>query len=400
MGAFNGIVHNATGLADHCTGSNSWSYTYNGEQVTNNNTPIYQNGIKLTTTGGSASDGLIASDPNYYIGSKWNGMYYEGNISESLFYSRLLSQSEVVENDRYMQRKWAQVEDNSKAPGGVHHGLVLWLDADDSTSLSTAACTSTVSSPSASNRITCWKDKSGRENHVSSDAGSPSYETNEFNTKPVIRFTGSQNMTVSDLIGMQGGDEPFTVFAVANTSQTGTGSDILAFGDSHTNAKESWQMRMDNSSEYLSLFEDANVKSDSNPTIIFGETAKHAVISMSYNGEGVKDTSNQLIYQNGALLSTIASLTSTGDASIAATPKLAIGSGVEDNNIWQGDIAEVIIYTRMLSDAERQDVEAYLAQKWMDEPYYRSCADSGSGTFTLDSDGYNGPSAPVSTVCP
>ena len=63
---------------------------------------------------------------------------------------------------------------------------------------------------------------------MSSDAGSPTYETNKFNGRPVLRFTGSQNMSVSDLIGMKGGNEPFTVIAVANTSQTGAEGKFLA----------------------------------------------------------------------------------------------------------------------------------------------------------------------------
>ena len=101
----------------------------------------------------------------------------------------------------------------------------------------------------------------------------------------------------------------------------------------------------------------------------------------------------------------VTQLGSDGDAAIAATPMLHIGSRPDDSQKWQGDIAEVVIYTRVLSNWERQQVEAYLAQKWLDEPYYKNCIDAENqgetedGTFTIDPDGYNGPRSPFSVTC-
>ena len=64
-----------------------------------------------------------------------------------------------------------------------------------------------------------------------------------------------------------------------------------------------------------------------------------------------------------------------------------------------GHIAEVVIYDRVLADAERQAVEAYLSQKSMEKAYPGSCAGL-SGTHFIGSDGYNGPEAPESVTCP
>ena len=271
-------------------------------------------------------------------------------------------------------------------------------------SLSTGACSAAVVSPGDSDAITCWRDKSGRGNHVSSDAGSPTYETNKFNGRPVLRFTGSQNMSVSDLIGMKGGNEPFTVIAVANTSQTGAEGKILSFGDNASTAKESWNMGLGSALAYRSEFLDAPVKTST--TNIFAGTGKTAVITMSYDGTGVRNITNQLIYENGVKKpAPITQSFSDGDAAIAATPMLHIGSRPDDSQKWQGDIAEVVIYTRVLSNWERQQVEAYLAQKWLDEPYYKNCIDAenqgetADGIFTIDPDGYNGPRSPFSVTC-
>ena len=217
-----------------------------------------------------------------------------------------------------------------------------------------------------------------------------------FNGKPVLRFTGSQNMSISDLMGMQGGDEPFTVFAVASTTNIGKNRAITGFGDTNNVTNGDWEMRHNNGNRLVSGFFGASVYA--RDARIFAEVGKQAVVTMSYAGGGV-GVLNQLNYENGARLDS-AMGSGGGAAVIAPTPEYFLGSAAAGDWRWEGDIAEVVIYTRVLSDAERQQVEAYLAQKWMDEPYPSSCNGLGTGTFTIDTDGYNGPAAPVSVSCP
>jgi hypothetical protein len=40
------------------------------------------------------------------------------------------------------------------------------------------------------------------------------------------------------------------------------------------------------------------------------------------------------------------------------------GTGTVFSEYWSGDLAEIIVYARKLSDAERVQVEDYLAQKY------------------------------------
>jgi len=48
-----------------------------------------------------------------------------------------------------------------------------------------------------------------------------------------------------------------------------------------------------------------------------------------------------------------------------ALPNMYIGaSGTSYNEYWQGDIAEVIVYARVLNDQERMQVEDYLGKKY------------------------------------
>jgi hypothetical protein len=133
---------------------------------------------------------------------------------------------------------------------------------------------------------------------------------------------------------------------------------------------------------------------------------KQTVITMAYSGDGVDTDNSYLISQNGAALNTTLTASASGDALIADTPRFVLGERRNGTERFDGDIAEVVIYNRWLTDAERQAVEAYLAQKWMDEPLHRSCKDilnagdsTGDGTYTIDPDGYNGPTAPMSVYC-
>ena len=56
-------------------------------------------------------------------------------------------------------------------------------------------------------------------------------------------------------------------------------------------------------------------------------------------------------------------------ASIAACDDLGnIGRGYNDNTYFPGEIAEVLVYTRALSELERQAVEQYLTNKYFGPP--------------------------------
>ena len=237
-------------------------------------------------------------------------------------------------------------------------------------------------------------------------SGSPSFITNEFNAKSVLRFSGAENLSVSDLLSMKGGDEAFTVFAVASTSQTTSSKTILGFGDNSSNPKESWRL-VAGEDRYRSNFQGTTIRSNTESPSIISNVNKAALITMSYSGGGVNDVSNQLIYENGVLKTNTGSSGSySGAALIADTPALNVGSGYGGVNSWEGDIAEVVIYNRLLSDHEREEVEAYLAQKWLDEPYKRSCQEiyeannsAIDGEYTIDIDGYNGPMPPMTVSC-
>jgi len=69
--------------------------------------------------------------------------------------------------------------------------------------------------------------------------------------------------------------------------------------------------------------------------------------------------SNQRFYRSGNLEvgnnATRATFTATG---------FTVGAQSAATNLWNGDIAEILIYTAALSDAEVNQIGGYLASKW------------------------------------
>ena len=75
----------------------------------------------------------------------------------------------------------------------------------------------------------------------------------------------------------------------------------------------------------------------------------------------MKNAGTDSMYINGALaLSQGGKLTALAGIS----PVGNVGRGYNDNSYFGGKIAEVIVYTRALSDTERQQVEGYLRGKY------------------------------------
>ena len=375
-----------------------------GNYQTASNHVFRLKGIDQTSTGTGGSGGALnlVANAKFALGGNpvWGtgSLSFDGEIAEHFHYERIMSGAEQAENDVYMAKKWGFVADNTKAPGGVAHGLVLWLDADDSSNVSTADCTAAVAAPSDGNSLGCWKDKSGKGNHLS-DNGTVTYETGELNGRPAILFNnGSVNLT--GLNGMSGADNPFTVFMVFDKTSNSAEATLLNYGLQGGDNTQKWSFTTESDGDLSNTWHTNKVSTSDTPINVLG---KPFVGTMNYEGGGVGNNSFHNIYVNGAKKVTAGGSGTT--AAAVSTMNIAIGRAFNNGQPHYGHIAEVVMYDRLLSDAERQDVEAYLSQKWLDEPYYRNCQElynSGQttdGDYTIDIDGYNGPRPPMTATC-
>jgi hypothetical protein len=206
-------------------------------------------------------------------------------------------------------------------------GCCLWLDAADATTVTTSG-----------SNVTRVTDKSG-SNVVLSNATGFSYPNNTFNgSYPSFYNTSGHAQSGSATLGYNSAfavTTPFTIFVVC----------------------------VQTSSDYGYLI-------DSSPS---GSGARPYIYSYPFNtgfggGSGTPAYSNTIVtaefiagtsvvFCNGTSLF-------TGTFGSMTTGGITIGNRFSLNEAWPGHLCEYLIYSTTPSDAQRQQIEGYLAQKW------------------------------------
>ena len=202
-----------------------------------------------------------------------------------------------------------QINAQASADLPVTDGLVLWLDGADAVHMTL----------DAQNRVSRWHDKSGQSNDVSLDdpaaASLPLRVENALNGRSVLRFNGASAFTGQAIRTSKGS---VTVFVVSRRLPDQAGG-------------KAWQR----------LF-------SSRPQLA--------------DNDNVAPNFGLSVQQTGAYAPTVAFLETTN---VPIGPFAVARNVVGTSEILRGDIAEVLVYDRLLaSQAERQQVSDYLSKKW------------------------------------
>jgi len=236
-------------------------------------------------------------------------------------------------------------------------GLNLWLDATDPNA--------TGIPPQITSTITSWKDKS--TNRLSGTAVNlPMFQKSILNGLPVIRFNGTnQYINFGNVLNL--GTNALSVFMVTKFA-INAGNQVGMIGKaSYRGNPGRWAMVYDTvaagpNGVGIDFFID-----DTNQAL----TGFVSNPNLQYNifcGINTRTTSNTL-YSNGSFASrqtfsaTANNLSNTDPLYVASYPD-GTGSGPQAGLYMNGDIAEILVYFANLSDAQRQQVEGYLAWKW------------------------------------
>ena len=234
----------------------------------------------------------------------------------------------------------------------------MWLDASDIDGDGNVS-----NDPSNNGLLTIWKDKSGAANHATTIAGKNgiNYVTNQINGKAVARFTKVDDvqgsvMEVNGLDIRAGANPAVTMFTVYKS-----GAHPVVAGQGHAlwgNDDGAWDRFFYSA---WSFTDDGIVSlGPVNPTFTnvtgSGTVGATRLLTAVYNN-GVVNGSN--IYFNGAVVNTFTDNTSP----TAAKPVLGIGWD-GDNGVFNGDIAEMIVYNRKLTDCEILTINQYLGAKY------------------------------------
>jgi len=220
-------------------------------------------------------------------------------------------------------------------------GLVLHLDTSDADSIT----------KNGDNKVSQWADLSGNNNHAIQGASGnqPLWVENVLAGKPVIRFDGLDDYLQTAPFGSEL-PQPNTIIVVwklATDDFSRTVIDGIAADRRHAIIKvldspPTWNREIILHAGYPNLF--------GSP---LPAPSDFLITSALFHG------TNSKLWIDGLL-------DTEGETGTQALTGVTIGGRYDGavNNL-DGDIAEILIYGRALSDAERQEVEQYLGVKWL-----------------------------------
>ena len=294
----------------------------------------YGNGITL---GSMASTGNFAYT-KYVVGSEESSggtltTGWTGYIGELIAYNTALTATQRQQVEYYLSTKWGLTTASSFSPSMIP-GLRLWLDAQDASTVTTSG-----------GLVTNVADKSSN-GWVLSGANGFSYPNNTFNGS-YPSFYGS-NPSNSWTLGSNASltfTQPFTVFFVAQRLNLATS----------TNFYDGYVFDGLNSTNRCYMYGNwyvAGALTNSSMNVNIGTTTP-VVVTTIFN------TSNSSQYLNGT---TFSSNVNGGTSNLSSGIRIA--NGWNNGNSWVGHFCELVIYNKVVSTTERQQVEYYLGTKW------------------------------------
>jgi len=228
-------------------------------------------------------------------------------------------------------------------------GCIQWLDAADNTTIY-SSYPGTLAGNSST--VTQWNDKSGAGNHVYQNASStcPTFTL----ASNALNFAGGGGLWNSVGYALSSNVSFFTVMISPGTGwgtwgtlwghfrSGGHDADIQFRQESLTNGYVSWHTN-NNNNNYLAI-----------PTV-GTKTLYSCTMSNGVN----------MFLQNSYSGSTASATYTEGAMTIAGGTVAPFWIGRSDSGeVYNGYICEIIYYNQKVSDTQRQQVEAYLAQKW------------------------------------
>jgi hypothetical protein len=226
---------------------------------------------------------------------------------------------------------------NTDAFSGITN-LTLWLRAD--------CVAGNAADPADNSTVSTWVDLSGNGNNATAN-GFPTYQSGAaylINSQPVINFNGSSTFSSIDIrANLRPNISIFAVYKLRGSNQAGVWGVDDGGWDRFFMARWSGDNGIISHSGQTAI-----------PSSGVVNTTKFITTIYKYNiGSGSS------VYDNGGLVNPF---TDTADPN-GAYSNLRIGSIGAGYNLT-GDIAEIIIFSQALSDADRKTVNGYLNTKY------------------------------------
>lgn len=193
--------------------------------------------------------------------------------------------------------------------------------------------------------ITTWADSSGNGHDLTgTTTAKPTYQTNEVNSKPVVRYDGSNDCMSTASLAL---DTHFSIFVVAKAT------------------------------DYLFIEHSANATSNdgfyfytlTNGPWLVRRTASHSATGSDWFGLGAF-TIGELVYngagnyfKNGTAQAN-GNITGSARSDTVHTADFYVGARACSSVFSEADYAEVLVYSRPVTSTERSAIRSYLATKY------------------------------------
>jgi len=276
------------------------------------------------------------------------------------------------------------VEQNATATGGlpVTSGLNVRFSASD------LSATNMVGGALTHGAIVnTWVDSASSV--VANKSGSPIYKEHGAGGNPYVYFDGSSRFEVAYNAALHPAEK--TIFIVANSTNAAADTEQYVI-NTRESSNKGWTIRYrfgSNNKIRLALYNSGSDEvSDSTTTLVASVPQLHAH-TVDQQGDGTYHTK---FYNRGVLEDTDTS----DDYDVVDDDTTQIGSGTTQDYLT-GNIYEIIVYNRILTDDEREQVEGYLSTKYSvpligvaggEHPYkffdFREDADSAKVVFDGD----------------
>ena len=249
--------------------------------------------------------------------------------------------------------------------------MALWTPSDLDSGTLTAWYKADSLSLSDGDGVSSWDDSSGNGNDVSQaiSGRQPTFETNELNSLPVVRYDGTNDiLSDGDIADLDVGTGDIWMASVFKSTDDGGAQFFFEKGNTTfaliTTAAGELQARLGGTT---------NIPKQSS-----GNWSRTAFVIAT--ASRVSSTCNGFV--NGSDMTTTGT---TNSGSISNSNVLDLGASAVGGNPMTGDMAEVLVGGATLSTEDRQKIEGYLAHRYglegnlpSDHPYKSAAPTTGA----------------------
>jgi hypothetical protein len=235
-------------------------------------------------------------------------------------------------------------------------GLRAWWKADAITGLTDGQDIST------------WEDSGSLNNDLTAGTDAPTYQTNEVNGLPCARFdpATSQHFTIgtADILAMTNGASGFTIFAYVKLINPGVAGKTI-FAVSNGTSASSARFKLGQRATGSGVWGITGRRLDADTAAVLEGSAATQTGWQLITSVSDWANSDADVWRRETSEATTTSWLTSG--TVSATDALAVKVGAASSGgseFWDGDIAEIILFDREVSDANRQSIWDYFGNKY------------------------------------